>query len=212
MGVTTHYYFCLGKKKHLHGCQGYLHTYYMFIFADRPVVKQAVSLKQPLERTAATAKSAKQSQKTQRTQKPVTVIVQPNKKTDSILQQTAKQLQKHKEEDAKKQLQSKAARQAKHQNESQVLPPHQNESPVPPLHQNDSSSSLPFHGVPLVTAIAPPPSLLGAPPVQHKTPFHSIVPPVPHNTPQQLTGNTASTAHRCGAFSHSSITCWVSQA
>ena len=140
----------------------------MFIFADRPVVKQAVSLKQPLERTAATAKSAKQSQKTQRTQKPVTVIVQPNKKTDSILQQTAKQLQKHKEEDAKKQLQSKAARQAKHQNESQVLPPHQNESPVPPLHQNDSSSSLPFHGVPLVTAIAPPPSLLGAPPVQHK--------------------------------------------
>ena len=158
------------------------------IFADRPVVKQAVSLKQPLERTAATAKSAKQSQKAQRTQKPVTVIVQPNKKTDSILQQTAKQLQKHKEEDAKKQLQSKAARQAKHQNESPVLPPHQNESPVPPLHQNDSSSSLPFHGVPLVTAIAPPPSLLGAPPVQHKIPFHSIVPPVPHNTPQQLTG------------------------
>ena len=51
----------------------------------------------------------------------MTVIVQPNKKTDSILQQTAKQLQKHKEEDAKKQLQSKAARQAKHQNESQVL-------------------------------------------------------------------------------------------
>ena len=150
----------------------------LFYFADHPVVKQAAPLKQPVERTVATAKSAKQSQKAQRTQKPVTVIVQPNKKTDSILQQTAKQLQKHKEEDAKKQLQSKAARQAKHQNES----------PVPPLLQNDSSSSLPFHGVPLVTAIAPPPSLLGAPPVQHKIPFHSIVPPVPHNTPQQLTG------------------------
>ena len=124
----------------------------MFCSAELPVAMESLSLQQPREHSSsAPTGNPKPSKKASRAKKPVTVIVQPNKKTDLTLKQTAKELQK---------LRHDAVKHKATENES------------------------PFHDVPLVTAMAPLPSLLG----DKETP---VAPPVPYNTPQavQLTGS-----------------------